>query len=421
MEEVMEELVIREGGALRGRVRVPGDKSISHRTLLLGMLADGNSHVRGFLPAADCLATLGCVRALGVAVERPEPTALIIHGRGLDGLRRPDAPLNCVRSGTSMRLLAGILAGQPFESTLTGDPQLLRRPMERIARPLRRMGAEIETVEGHAPLTIHGRRLHGHDHALPVASAQVKSAILLAGLYAEGETIVRQPGPARDHTERMLAAMDADITVTGLNVILAPSPPHPLTLSPLSLTVPGDISSAAFLLVAGLLVPGSEVGIKGVGVNETRTGLLDVLAGMAADVALDDRREQGGEPVVRMIDEFPVLAVAATQAEGETVVREAEELRVKETDRIAVIASELRKMGARIEPQPDGFVVEGPTRLQGAVVDSHGDHRIAMALAVAGLIAEGETTVEDTACIADSFPGFADTMRALGAIVNGKT
>jgi 3-phosphoshikimate 1-carboxyvinyltransferase len=433
MEEVMEELVIREGGALRGRVRVPGDKSISHRTLLLGMLADGNSHVRGFLPAADCLATLGCVRALGVAVERPEPTALIIHGRGLDGLRRPDAPLNCVRSGTSMRLLAGILAGQPFESTLTGDPQLLRRPMERIARPLRRMGAEIETVEGHAPLTIHGRRLHGHDHALPVASAQVKSAILLAGLYAEGETIVRQPGPARDHTERMLVAMGADITVTGLNVILAPSPPHPLTLSPLSLTVPGDISSAAFLLVAGLLVPGSEVGIEGVGVNETRTGLLDVLAGMAADVALDDRREQGGEPVadltarasalrgttiagemvVRMIDEFPVLAVAATQAEGETVVREAEELRVKETDRIAVIASELRKMGARIEPQPDGFVVEGPTRLQGAVVDSHGDHRIAMALAVAGLIAQGQTTIKNTACIADSFPGFEDVLQDL--------
>jgi 3-phosphoshikimate 1-carboxyvinyltransferase len=227
--------------------------------------------------------------------------------------------------------------------------------------------------------------------------------------------------------------MGADITVTGLNVILAPSPPHPLTLSPLSLTVPGDISSAAFLLVAGLLVPGSEVGIEGVGVNETRTGLLDVLAGMAADVALDDRREQGGEPVadltarasalrgttiagemvVRMIDEFPVLAVAATQAEGETVVREAEELRVKETDRIAVIASELRKMGARIEPQPDGFVVEGPTRLQGAVVDSHGDHRIAMALTVAGLIAQGQTTIKNTACIADSFPGFEDVLQDL--------
>ena len=428
----MEKLAFQEEGALRGRVRVPGDKSISHRTLLLGMLAEGNSHVRGFLPAADCLATLGCVRALGVAVERPEPTRLIIHGRGLDGLRRPDEPLNCVRSGTSMRLLAGILAGQPFDSTLTGDPQLLRRPMERIAQPLRRMGAEIETVDGHAPLIIHGRRLQGHDHALPVASAQVKSAILLAGLCADGETIVRQPGPARDHTELMLAAMGADIAIDGLDVALTPSSSP---LASLDLTVPGDISSAAFLLVAALLVPGSEVIIEGVGINATRTGLLDVLEGMEADVTLDNRREQGGEPVadltarasdlrgteisgetvVRMIDEFPVLAVAATQAAGETVVREAEELRVKETDRIAVIASELRKMGAQIEPRPDGFVVEGPTRLQGAAVDSHGDHRIAMALAVAGLIAQGQTTIKNTACIADSFPGFGDVMQELRA------
>lgn len=428
----MEELVVQGEGMLRGRVRVPGDKSISHRTLLLGMLADGDSHVRGFLPAADCLATLGCVRALSVTVERLDPTRLVIHGRGLDGLRRPDAPLTCVRSGTSMRLLAGILAGQPFDSALTGDPQLLRRPMERIARPLRRMGAEIETVDGHAPLTIHGRRLQGHDHALPVASAQVKSAILLAGLYADGETIVRQPGPARDHTELMLDAMGADIAIDGLDVALTPSSSP---LAPLDLTVPGDISSAAFPLVAALLVPGSEVTVEGVGINATRTGLLDVLEGMEADLTFDNRREQGGEPVadlttrfsdlrgteisgetvVRMIDEFPVLAVAATQANGETIVREAEELRVKETDRIAVIASELRKMGARIEPLPDGFVVEGPTRLQGATVDSHGDHRIAMALAVAGLIAQDETTVGNTACVADSFPGFGDVMQELRA------
>jgi 3-phosphoshikimate 1-carboxyvinyltransferase len=304
--------------------------------------------------------------------------------------------------------------------------------MGRIARPLARMGADIKTVDGHAPLTIYGRKLHGYGHHLQVASAQVKSAILLAALYARGPTAVRQPGPARDHTELMLRAMGADIDVSGLTVTLTP---RPAPLAPLSLTVPGDISSASFPLVAGLLVPGARVSVEGVGVNPTRTGLLDVLGTMGADVAVENRPAQGGEPVadltvhasrlrgtqvsgetvVRMIDEFPLLAVAATQAEGVTRVRDAAELRVKETDRIAVIASELHKMGAQIEPQPDGFVVTGPTPLRGSVLDSHGDHRIAMALAVAGLIARGDTIVRNTDCIADSFPGFVDTMRALGA------
>ena len=429
------QLLTYRADGLQGTVRVPGDKSISHRTLLLGCLADGDSHVRGFLPANDCLATLGCVRALGIEVEASDaehPTALTIHGRGLHGLRQPDGPLNCVRSGTTMRLLTGILAGQPFSSVLTGAPQLRGRPMGRIARPLRRMGAAIKTDDGHAPIMIDGRRLHGFEHSLPVASAQVKSAILLAGLYSDGPTVAHQPGPARDHTELMMKAMGVPLEISGLSITLTPPTS---SLTPLDLTVPADISSASFPLVAGLLVPGSCITAEGVGVNPTRTGLLDVVQAMGGDVAIERRRRQGGEPVadvtaeaskldateisgdtvVRMIDEFPLLAVAATQARGTTVVRDAAELRVKETDRIAVMATELSKMGARIEPQPDGFVVTGPTPLRGAVVDSHGDHRIAMALAVAGLIADGETTLRNAACIRDSFPGFAETMRGLGA------
>ncbi|MEA3377986.1 MAG: 3-phosphoshikimate 1-carboxyvinyltransferase [Chloroflexota bacterium] len=424
-------ITVRSTGSLCGSIRVPGDKSISHRTLLLACLAEGDSEIRGFLPSADCLATLRCIRALGIAVDVHDRTTLIVHGRGLYGLRRADGPLNCARSGTTMRLLAGILAGQPFAAVLTGDPQLLRRPMERIALPLRQMGADIATTHGHAPLTIRRSRLRGREHILPVASAQVKSAIMLAGLYADGPTIVHQPGPARDHTELMLAAMGANVEVSDLIVTLTPGPPP---LSPLDLTVPGDISSACFPLVAALLLPGSEITVEGVGVNPTRTGLLDVLDEMGARIEVNARRQQGGEPValvtarasdlhgvqvsgetvVRMIDEFPLLAVAATQAQGSTVVRDAAELRVKETDRIATIASELRKMGADIDPRPDGFVVR-PTPLQGAVVDSHGDHRIAMALAVAGLVADGETTVKHASCIDDSFPRFVDTMQRLGA------
>ena len=427
----MMRLTVQPGTALRGRIRVPGDKSISHRALLLGALAKGASQVSGFLPSGDCLATLACLRALGVKVEVHDPTALTIHGRGLRGLRVPRVPLNCARSGTTMRLLAGILAGQPFESTLTGEEQLLRRPMGRIAEPLRRMGADIETVDGHAPLTVRGRRLQGYDHVLRVASAQVKSALLLAGLYADGPTVVRQPGPARDHTELMLAAMGAAIEVNGLDVTLSP----PVSLSPLALDVPGDVSSAAFLLVAAALVPGSNITVESVGINPTRTGLLDILSAMGAGLVVDGEHQQrsepvadvtvrgselqgvevGGDTVVRMIDEFPLLAVAATQAHGTTVVRDATELRVKETDRIAAVAAGLKALGAHVEPLPDGFIVEGPTQLHGAVVDSQGDHRLAMALAVAGLIAEGQTVVENAECITDSFPGFIELMRKLGA------
>jgi 3-phosphoshikimate 1-carboxyvinyltransferase len=408
---------------------VPGDKSISHRAAMFGSLADGVSHIEGFLPSGDCLATLDCMRALGVRIEVHDLTSIAVHGRGLHSLRAPGSVLSCARSGTTMRLLAGILAGQSFCCTLTGEEQLRRRPMRRITAPLRQMGAEIKDVDGCAPLTIRGQSLHGTEHSLAVASAQVKSALLLAGLYADGPTVVRQCGPARDHTERMLAAMGALAEVDGLDVTLTP----PTSLSPLSLQVPGDVSSAAFLLVAGLLVPGAEVTIEGVGINPTRTGLLDVLWAMGGQIESLNEGDQGGEPVadlvvrhtplvgatvegntvVRMIDEFPILAVAATQAQGRTVVHDASELRVKETDRIAATVEELLKLGAQIEPHPDGFVVSGPTRLHGATVDSHGDHRLGMALAIAGLVAEGETVVQNADCIADSFPEFAQTLDSL--------
>jgi 3-phosphoshikimate 1-carboxyvinyltransferase len=415
--------------SLRGTARVPGDKSISHRALMLGSLAAGESRVEGFLPSGDCTATIGCMHALGVEIERHDETTLTVHGRGLHGLAASGAPLDCVRSGTTMRLLAGLLAGQEFAATLTGDAQLLRRPMRRVTEPLRRMGARIEDQDGHGPLRVAGSQLHSCVHELNVASAQVKSALLLAGLYADGPTVVRQCGPARDHTELMLAAMGAEVEVDGLDVTIRPPGP----LSPLALHVPGDFSSAAYLLVAAALVPGSEVTIREVGVNPTRTGLLDVLGRMGAQVELLRTHDSGGEPVadlvirtaplsgtsvsgdtvVRMIDEFPVLAIAATQASGTTVVRDAAELRVKETDRIATIVAELSKMGARIEPTADGFTVYGPTPLRGAVVDSHGDHRLGMALVVAALVAEGESTVEGTDCIADSFPGFWDVLQGL--------
>lgn len=424
-------LTIRPTQALRGELRVPGDKSISHRALLLGALAGGRCKIGGFLPGGDCRATLGCLRALGVRIDEESATTLTVYGRGLHGLQAPAGALDCVRSGTTMRLLAGILAGQRFDSILTGDEQLLRRPMKRVAEPLAQMGAWIETTGGRAPLTIHGRPLSGIDYSLEVASAQVKSALLLAGLYAQGRTTVRQPGPSRDHTERMLAAMGAEIYSEDNLVCVQPAS----RLAAFDLEVPGDLSSAAFPLAAALLAPGSEVLLAGVGLNPTRTGLLDVLLAMGASLETNRRPDQGNEPlgditvrasslkgieiggdtVVRMIDEFPILAVAATQAEGETLVCDAAELRVKETDRIATVANELQTLGAAIEPRPDGFVVRGPTRLRGGRVSSHGDHRLAMALAVAGLVAQDEVIIEGAECIPDSFPGFVEGMRRLGA------
>jgi 3-phosphoshikimate 1-carboxyvinyltransferase len=413
-------------------VTVPGDKSITHRALLMGAVAQGVSTVRNWLPAADCQATLNALRALRVDVEQISPTELLVNGVGLRGFRPPAAPIDCQGSGTTMRLLAGILAGQSFASTLDGHAGLRRRPMERVAVPLREMGAEVVTHNGCPPLTVAGGNLRGIDYQLPVASAQVKSAILLAGLYAEGQTVVGQPGPSRDHTERMLRAQGVSIRSGDDTITLAPDT---RPLAPISLTVPADFSSAAFPLVAALLVGVGEVTLEGVGVNSTRTGLLDVLDEMGAEITWLNQTEQGGEPVadlmvrsselrgvevggelvVRMIDEFPILAVAATQARGETLVRDARELRVKETDRIASVVAELRAMGAPIQEQEDGFVVEGPIRLRGARVHSHGDHRLAMALVIAGLIAEGETVVEEADVFADSFPDFVSLLQELGA------
>jgi len=431
--------MVKKAKGLSGRVKVPGDKSISHRALLLGAIAEGRTRIRNFLPAADCLATLVCVRALGIEVERLSETELIVQGQGLHGLMEPKHILDCTGSGTTMRLLAGILAGQPFCSVLTGNEQLRRRPMDRIVEPLRRMGA---TVLGRddgrlPPLTILGGNLHGIEYRLPVASAQVKSAILLAGLYADGPTVIDEPGPARDHTERMLAVMGAGIEVNGTTITLRGG----TGLSSLDIVVPGDISSAAYFIAAACLVPGSDVVIEGVGVNPTRTGFLDALREMGADIVVENQQEVSGEPaaevvvrargghgvpplrgievsgdlVPRMIDEFPILAVVASQAQGTTVVGDAAELRIKETDRIANTAAELRKLGACIEERPDGFVVEGPTRLVGTQVNSHGDHRLAMSLAIAGLVAEGETTIEGAECIADSFPGFEKILRVLSS------
>ncbi len=427
-------VTVTPGQPLRGETAVPGDKSISHRALLIGALAEGQGRVRNFLPGGDCLATRGCLETLGIAVEfhNPDMTELSFTGRGLRGLRPPTVPLNCVRSGTTMRLLTGMMAGQTFDSVLSGEEQLLRRPMERVAAPLRPMGAQISSTNGRAPLSIHGLPLQGVEQTLAVASAQVKSAVLLAGLYAQGDTIVHEPGPSRDHTELMLKAMGAQVDSHGLTVTVHPG----AVLRALDLTVPGDISSAAFPIVAALITPGSEVLLRNVGVNPTRTGLLDVLLAMGASIRLENQRLSGSEPVadllittsrlkgttiqgdtvVRMIDEFPILAIAATQAEGVTTVHDAQELRVKETDRIATLVQELRALGAHIEALPDGFVIEGPTPLTGAAVDSHGDHRLAMSLAAAGLCARGQTVIHDAACASDSFPGFYELMRALGAV-----
>jgi 3-phosphoshikimate 1-carboxyvinyltransferase len=399
---------------------------------MLGAIGEGSTRIRNFLPANDCLATLEVVRGLGIEVEY-NAEEVLVHGRGVHGLCEPVRPLECGGSGTTMRLMAGLLAGQPFYSVLAANAQLGRRPMDRVAVPLREMSATILGREGgrFAPLSIVGGTLNGIRYAMPVASAQVKSALLLAGLFAAGRTEVVEPAPSRDHTERMLAAMGAHVIIEG-NVVGVEAVER---LEALELRVPGDISAAAFLMAAAAIVPESHIVVPAVGMNPGRVGLVNVLRRMGAYVLLHNERSDNGEPmadleikyqelrgttvehdeVPGLIDELPILAVVATQAEGVTEVRGAAELRVKETDRIATTVSELRRMGAKIEALPDGFVVEGPVRLKGATVSSHGDHRLAMSLAIAGLVAEGATTVDDTTCIADSFPGFEYALRSLGA------
>lgn len=408
--------------ALKGSLRVPGDKSVSHRALMFSALAEGASRIRGFLEGEDTRATAAVLQQLGVRIETPADGERIVHGVGLHGLRGTTAKLDCGNAGTGMRLLAGLLAGQAFDSTLVGDESLSRRPMRRITDPLALMGARIDTQEGLPPLHVHGgRSLKGIRYTLPVASAQVKSAVLLAGLYAQGETEVVEPHPTRDYTERMLAAFGWPIAFTPGHARLSGG--H--TLRATDVDVPADFSSAAFFLVAGSIVPGSELHLPAVGLNPRRTGLLQALRLMGADIRVENERESGGEPVgdlvVRyaqlhgielpealvpdMIDEFPALFVAARAATGKTVVRGAAELRVKESDRLATMAAGLRALGATVDEVPDGATIEGGP-LGTGTVESHGDHRIAMSFAVAGLIANGPVRINDCDNVATSFPGF---------------
>ncbi|AOV17201.1 3-phosphoshikimate 1-carboxyvinyltransferase [Acidihalobacter aeolianus] len=421
------------GGCLKGRVRVPGDKSISHRSIMLGALADGVTEVTGFLEGADCLATLQAMRALGVSVETLGQGHVRVHGVGVDGLRAPAAPLDLGNSGTSMRLMAGLLSGQPFDSTLTGDASLSRRPMRRVTGPLTDMGASIETTpDGTPPIHVHGGgALRGIRYDMPVASAQVKSALLLAGLYAAGETCVREPAPTRDHTERMLAGFGYAVERDGNQVCLRGGG----RLRATRVDVPADISSAAFFLVGASLAPGSQLVLEHVGINPTRTGVIDILRMMGADIEVMGAREVGGESVADLrvgyallhgidipeelvplaIDEFPAIFVAAACAEGTTRLTGAAELRVKESDRIQVMADGLHACGVDAQPTTDGIVILGTGgHIQGGNVDSHGDHRIAMAFAMAGLCSTSPITIADCANVNTSFPGFIDMAQRIG-------
>ncbi|MBW4697379.1 MAG: 3-phosphoshikimate 1-carboxyvinyltransferase [Aphanocapsa lilacina HA4352-LM1] len=414
---------------LSGEIAVSGDKSISHRALMLAALAEGESVIEGLLPGDDPRSTAACLRALGAEISGIDGPSVRVRGVGLGRLHEPADVLDMGNSGTTMRLMLGVLAGQPgLFCTLTGDRSLRSRPMLRVVSPLRQMGARIWGREegGRAPLAVWGEQLRAIDFVSPVASAQVKSAVLLAGLLAEGLTSVSEPVRSRDHSERMLRAFGAEVLVDGTTAAVR----GPARLRAQSLRVPGDISSAAFWLVAGSIVPDSQLLLSGVGVNPTRTGILDALTAMGADIAVENRREVCGEPVAdlrvrsaslkactiggewipRLVDEIPVLAVAACCAAGKTVIRDAAELRVKESDRLATMARELGRLGAHIEERPDGLVIEGGHPLVGAGVESHADHRVAMSLAVAGLVAAGTTKIADSDCATVSYPQFYEQL-----------
>jgi len=412
--------------SFNGRLSVPGDKSISHRALLLAAIAEGDSHLIGLATGADVQSTRHCLKQLGVTIHS-DGIATLVRGRGFAGLAPAPHSLDAGNSGTTMRLLSGILAGRPFVSRIHGDASLNRRPMQRIITPLQRMGARIEaTPAGTAPLTIHGTKLNGLRYEMPIASAQVKSCILFAGLQAEGETTVIEPLPTRDHSERLLIAMGAELRKVGNAVTIRPG-----NLQPAMITLPGDFSSAAFLIAAAALLPDSNLILTNVNINPTRTGLLQVLQQMGAAFDLEELPASSGEPVANvhvrhcalqaatiapgqipaLIDEIPILAVLATQAEGVTRLTGAQELRVKESDRLAALAGNLRAMGAVVEELPDGLIITGPVRLHGAVIDSFGDHRIAMAFAIAALRADSPTTIQHAECIDISFPGFFDLLR----------
>ncbi|MFQ6041013.1 MAG: 3-phosphoshikimate 1-carboxyvinyltransferase [Candidatus Poribacteria bacterium] len=431
----MQQIIVNPAESIKGQISVPGDKSISHRAVMIGSLSEGVTRIGNFLMGEDCLNTLKAFRAMGIQAEISCDGAVMIYGNGLGGLREPEDVIDIGNSGTSIRIMSGVLAGQPFYSVITGDSSIRRRPMGRITEPLKRMGAQIfgRGSGDLAPLTIIGGDLKPIYYKTPVASAQVKSSILMAGLFADGYTRIAEPAQSRDHTERMLSFFGAEVQSYGLIHQLKGLP----RLKGREITVPGDISSAAYLLVAAAITPGSEILVKDVGINPTRAGILEALKQMGAKIQIENRQEVSGEPIadirirhsklygttfkgdiiVRMIDEIPLVAVAATQAEGETVIRDAKELRVKETDRIAAMTQELRRMGCEVQPLEDGMVIAGNQTLRGAECESHGDHRIAMSVAVAALIADGETMISDIDCVETSFPGFwelLDSARSSG-------
>lgn len=410
-----------------GQIKVPGDKSISHRAVMLGSLANGVTEISGFLKGADCLSTIDCFRKMGIDIDINGEN-VTIHGNGLRGLKKPDEMLYTGNSGTTTRLLCGILAGQNFDTSITGDASIQKRPMGRVVQPLSMMGAKIENE--YCPLYITGTKLHGIDYKMPVASAQVKTAIILAGLYADGETVIHEIEKSRDHTELMLSAMGADLTVDNLDITVKPTN----DLTAFNVDVPGDISSAAFFLVLGAIMPNSQITVTNVGINPTRTGIIDVLKDMGADITLENVHTSAGETVAditvrssslkgttvggdiipRLIDELPIIAVAAVFANGQTVIKDAQELKVKETNRIRAVVDEFNKCGIDITETDDGMIINGGKSIHGADFKTYGDHRMAMSLTVLAQLADGESTLDDSDCACVSYPTFFDDFYKLG-------
>ncbi len=410
-----------------GQIKVPGDKSISHRAVMLGSLANGVTEISGFLKGADCLSTIDCFRKMGIDIDINGEN-VTVHGNGLRGLKKPDEMLYTGNSGTTTRLLCGILAGQNFDTSITGDASIQKRPMGRVVQPLSMMGAKIENE--YCPLYITGTKLHGIDYKMPVASAQVKTAIILAGLYADGETVIHEIEKSRDHTELMLSAMGADLTVDNLDITVKPTN----DLTAVNVDVPGDISSAAFFLVLGAIMPNSQITVTNVGINPTRTGIIDVLKDMGADITLENVHTSAGETVAditvrssslkgttvggdiipRLIDELPIIAVAAVFADGQTVIKDAQELKVKETNRIRAVVDEFNKCGIDITETDDGMIINGGKSIHGADFKTYGDHRMAMSLTVLAQLADCESTLDDSDCACVSYPTFFDDFYKLG-------
>ena len=410
-----------------GQIKVPGDKSISHRAVMLGSLANGVTEISGFLKGADCLSTIDCFRKMGIDIDINGEN-VTVHGNGLRGLKKPDEMLYTGNSGTTTRLLCGILAGQNFDTSITGDASIQKRPMSRVVQPLSMMGAKIENE--YCPLYITGTKLHGIDYKMPVASAQVKTAIILAGLYADGETVIHEIEKSRDHTELMLSAMGADLTVDNLDITVKPTN----DLTAVNVDVPGDISSAAFFLVLGAIMPNSQITVTNVGINPTRTGIIDVLKDMGADITLENVHTSAGETVAditvrssslkgttvggdiipRLIDELPIIAVAAVFADGQTVIKDAQELKVKETNRIRAVVDEFNKCGIDITETDDGMIINGGKSIHGADFKTYGDHRMAMSLTVLAQLADSESTLDDSDCACVSYPTFFDDFYKLG-------